>query len=144
MPGRRVWFGGLSVRRRWILQNSYDPGLAKPARRSSTRFCAPRFRGAVATVRFVRARPSSIAAVAIVAAVIGGVAVLAVGKAAGWLDSGAKKTVIVQTPAVAQAVATSKAPVAPSAKPLVGNGFDPRQIFASRAPGVVTIYAIYG
>jgi 2-alkenal reductase len=95
-------------------------------------------------VRRVRPRPASFAAVAIVAAIIGGVAVLVVGKAAGWLDNGTKKTVIVQTPAVAQAVATPKTAVAPSAKPLLGNGFDPRRIYASRSPGVVTIYAIYG
>jgi 2-alkenal reductase len=95
-------------------------------------------------VRPVRARTPPLAAVAIVAAVIGGVAALAVGKGAGWLGGGTKKTVIVQTPAVAQAVATPKTAVAPSAKPLLGNGFDPRRIYASRSPGVVTIYAIYG
>jgi 2-alkenal reductase len=95
-------------------------------------------------VRSVRERPAPIAIVAIVAAVIGGITVLVVGKAAGWLSSGTKKTVIVKTPGVAQAVATPRAAVSPSAKPLVGNGFSPSRIYTTRSPGVVTIYAIYG
>ena len=81
---------------------------------------------------------------AIVAAVIGGISVLVVGKAAGWLNTGTKKTVVVQTPAVAQAVATPRAALAPSAKPLSGSSFDPSRIYTTRSPGVVTIYAIYG
>jgi S1-C subfamily serine protease len=92
----------------------------------------------------VRDRPVSLAIVAIVAAVIGGISVLVVGKAAGWLDTGTKKTVVVQTPAVAQAVATPRAALAPSAKPLSGRSFDPSRIYTTRSPGVVTIYAIYG
>ena len=101
-------------------------------------------RAGAATVRRVRQRPAPFAAVAIVAAVIGGISVLVVGKAAGWLTTGTKKTVIVQTPGVAEPVATSKSAAAPRAKPLVGNSFDPSQIYALRAPGVVTIYAISG
>jgi 2-alkenal reductase len=92
----------------------------------------------------VRERPASLAIVAIVAAVIGGISVLVVGKAAGWLSTGTKKTVVVQTPAVAQAVATPRSALAPSAKPLAGNDFDPSRIYTTRTPGVVTIYAIYG
>jgi 2-alkenal reductase len=92
-------------------------------------------------VRFVRERPVLLA---IVAAVIGGISVLVVGKAAGWLNTGTKKTVVVQTPAVAQAVATPRAALAPSAKPLSGSSFDPSRIYATRSSGVVTIYAIYG
>ncbi len=95
-------------------------------------------------MRFVRERPVSLAIAAIVAAVIGGISVLVVGKAAGWLNTGTKKTVVVQTPAVAQAVATPRAALAPSAKPLSGNSFDPSRIYTTRSPGVVTIYAIYG
>jgi len=92
-------------------------------------------------VRFVRERPVLLA---IVAAVIGGISVLVVGKAAGWLNTGTKKTVVVQTPAVAQAVATPRAALAPSAKPLNGSSFDPSRIYTTRSPGVVTIYAVYG
>jgi 2-alkenal reductase len=36
------------------------------------------------------------------------------------------------------------AAVSPSAKPLAGNGFNPRRIYASRSAGVVTIFAQYG
>jgi 2-alkenal reductase len=92
----------------------------------------------------MRGRLAPLAVVAIAAAVIGGISVLGVGKAAGWLSTGTKKTVVVQTPGLAEAAATSKSPVSPSAKPLVGNGFDPSRIYTSRSPGVVTIYAIYG
>jgi S1-C subfamily serine protease len=92
----------------------------------------------------VRERPAPIAIVALVAAVIGGISVLVVGKAAGWLATGTKKTVIVQTPAVGEAVATPRAAVSGGGKPLTGNGFDATRIFASRTAGVVTIYAIYG
>jgi len=95
-------------------------------------------------VRSVRERPAPIAIVAIVAAVIGGISVLVVGKAAGWLSNGTKKTIVVQTPAVSQAVAAPRAAVSSSAKPLVGNGFAPSRIYSTRSPGVVTIYAIYG
>jgi S1-C subfamily serine protease len=91
----------------------------------------------------VRRRPGSLAIVAIVAAVIGGVSVLAVGKAAGWIGE-TKKTVVVQASGATEAVATPKTPLSPSAKPLTGNGFDPSRIYATRATGVVTIYAIYG
>ena len=95
-------------------------------------------------MRSVRERFAPIAIVAILAAVIGGVSVLVVGKAAGWLSNGTKKTIVVQTPAVSQAVAAPRAAVSSSAKPLVGNGFAPSRIYSTRSPGVVTIYAIYG
>jgi 2-alkenal reductase len=95
-------------------------------------------------VRSVRERSAPVAIVAIVAAVIGGISVLAVGKAAGWLSNGAKKTIVVQTPAVAQPVATPRSTIPSSAKPLAGNGFSPTAIYTTRSPGVVTIYAIYG
>ncbi len=105
---------------------------------------APTSRTHAATVRSVRERPVSLAIVAIVAAVIGGISVLVVGKAAGWLNTGTRKTVVVQTPAVAQAVATPRAALAPTAKPLSGSSFDPSRIYTTRSPGVVTIYALYG
>ena len=91
----------------------------------------------------MRERPASFAIVAVVAAVIGGVSVLGIGKAAGWLG-GTDKTVVVQAPGAAEAVATPKTTLSPSGKPLAGNGFDPSRIYATRATGVVTIYAIYG
>ena len=92
----------------------------------------------------MRARPASLATIAVVAAVIGGLAVLVIGKAAGWITTGSKKTVVVKTPTAAQAVSAPPVVVSPRAKPLTGNGFDPRRIYLSRSAGVVTIYAIYG
>jgi 2-alkenal reductase len=84
-------------------------------------------------------RSSSAAALAVVAAVLGGLAVLVVGKAAGWLDGGATKTVVItESPSRAGAAA----PVV-AAKPLVGNGFEPAQIFRTRAAGVVTIVSYF-
>jgi 2-alkenal reductase len=91
----------------------------------------------------VAGRYAPLAIVALAAAIIGGVAVLVVGKAAGWLSSGDRKTVVVQTPAAAQAV-SNREQLTPSAKPLTGNGFDPSRIYRSRAAGVVTIFAISG
>jgi S1-C subfamily serine protease len=68
------------------------------------------------------------------------VAVLVVGKAAGWIGhDGSDRTVIVREP-VGDA-GTAKPVVV--AKPLVGNGFQPAQIYKQRAAGVVTIYSFF-
>jgi 2-alkenal reductase len=82
---------------------------------------------------------SSSAAVALVAAIVGGALVLAVGKAAGWLHSGTTRTVVVQQTAPRVG---DNAPVI-AAKPLLGNGFQPAQIFARRSAGVVTIISYF-
>jgi 2-alkenal reductase len=84
-------------------------------------------------------RSSSVAALALVAAVLGGIAVLAGAKAAGWLHAGTKETVVVRQQA---ASASDNAPVV-AAKPLVGNGFQPAQLYRQRAAGVVTIIAYF-
>ena len=89
----------------------------------------------------MRARPAPLAIVAILAAVIGSGATLAIGKAAGWIGSG-KKTVVVRTPTVGTPQPASN--LSPNARPLAGNGFDPKQIYRTRSAGVVTIYALYG
>ena len=86
-------------------------------------------------------RSAPLAAVAVVAAVLGGGAALGIGKGAGWLDHGTK-TVVVRAqsaaPAALPAAATSKVPA------LAGNGFEPERLFAQRSPGVVTIFAYFG
>src|SRR5438046_2336506 len=70
-------------------------------------------------------------------------AALALGKATGWV--GGKKTVTVVRPSsVLPSGQAQPAAVAPSAKPLAGNGFNPRRIYASRSAGVVTIFSQYG
>jgi 2-alkenal reductase len=91
----------------------------------------------------VRQRPGSIAVVALVSALIGGAAVVAIGRAAGWIGTTERKTVVVRAPGVAQAVASEK-PVPESARPLAGNSFDASRIYHDRTAGVVTIYAITG
>ena len=70
---------------------------------------------------------------------IGGAAVLVVGKAAGWLPVGTTKTVVVTQPPSGSGEA---APVV-VAKPLAGNGFQPAQIFRTRSAGVVTIISYF-
>jgi S1-C subfamily serine protease len=83
-------------------------------------------------------RAGVLAAVSIVAACLGAVAVLVVGAATGWIDgdSGVRTVVLPTVPA------ESGAP-RPTASPLIGNGFDPARIYASRSEGVVTLYSYF-
>jgi len=82
-------------------------------------------------------------ALALICAVLGGAAALAIGRAAGWVGAGSTTTVFRASPVPLGNPAVPAA-VGPSAKPLAGNGFDPRKIYASRSRGVVTIFAQYG
>ena len=86
-------------------------------------------------------RSGPIAAVAVVCALLGGFGALALGKATGWVGKKQSVTVFRASPLQSQA---QPAAVAPSAKPLAGNSFNPRRIYASRSAGVVTIFAQYG
>ena len=82
-------------------------------------------------------RAGALAAVSIVAACLGAAIVLVVGAAAGWVGAdGGVRTVVVPT------VATESG-AAPTAAPLLGNGFDPAKIYANRSEGVVTIYSYF-
>jgi 2-alkenal reductase len=86
-------------------------------------------------------RAPVLAALVVAAAVLGGGAALGIGKGAGWLDEGTKTVVVraqASAPVSLPAAATSKVPA------LAGNRFDPERIFASRSPGVVTIFAYFG
>jgi len=86
-------------------------------------------------------RAGSLAAVVVVAAVLGGGAALGIGKGTGWLDQDTKTVVVraqASQPSALPASATSKVPA------LSGKGFDPQRIFAQRSPGVVTIFAYFG
>jgi 2-alkenal reductase len=85
-------------------------------------------------------RPASVVFVAIVAALLGALAALGIGNAAGWV--GDTDTVIVGTPQPRSGDPAS-APLN-TAKPLVGAGFQPARIYAARRNGVVTIYALFG
>jgi len=86
----------------------------------------------------------SLAAVAIACALVGGIAALALGKATGWVGSSSTTTVFRATPILSDTGSAVPAAVGPSAKPLAGNSFNPRRIYAKRSPGVVTIFAQYG
>jgi 2-alkenal reductase len=82
-------------------------------------------------------RAGALAAVSVVAGVVGAVAVLLVGAAAGWVGDSEVRTVVVPaTPA-------GNGSAGPAATPLLGNGFDPAKIYASRSEGVVTIYSSF-
>ena len=88
-------------------------------------------------------RPAAIAVVALVSAVIGGLSVLGLGRAAGWIEGesdGASSVVV--TTRVAESAVPAKNESPP--RPLVGNGFDPAAIYAERLAGVVTIEALFG
>ena len=65
---------------------------------------------------------------------------LVVGKAGGWLHGRTTTTVVVRQAAPS---AGESAPVV-AARPLVGNAFQPAQIFARRSVGVVTIISYFG
>ena len=86
-------------------------------------------------------RPGTLAAVGVVAAILGGGAALGIGKGAGWIGNGTK-TVVVK----AQTAAPVALPAAATSKvaPISGKAFDPEKIFAQRSPGVVTIFAYFG
>ncbi len=89
-------------------------------------------------------RSGALLAVGIVCALLGGVAALALGKATGWVGGGSTTTVFRASPIPGGTGSAAPAAVGPSARPLAGNGFDPRRIYASRSAGVVTIFAQYG
>ena len=83
-------------------------------------------------------RAGALAAVSIVAASLGAVMVLAVGSATGRIggETGVRTIVVPTAPA-------EPGGSAPTAAPLLGNGFDPARIYASRSEGVVTIYSYF-
>ena len=83
-------------------------------------------------------RAGALAAVSIVAACLGAVVVLVIGAATGWIDGDDDvRTVVLPT------VPTESGTAASAAAPLIGNGFDPARIYASRSEGVVTIYSYF-
>jgi 2-alkenal reductase len=85
-------------------------------------------------------RPGAIAVVAVVSAVIGAAAVLAIGKSAGLLDGG---TDTVFVPAADTQAGPDGARAEPVVRPLAGSGFHPARIYAARSAGVVTVYSFY-
>jgi 2-alkenal reductase len=86
-------------------------------------------------------RPAQLAAVTLVAAVLGGGAALAIGKGAGWFDEQTKTVVVNASTATAPALPAN---ATSNVAPLPGKGFNPERIFRQRSPGVVTIFAYFG
>jgi 2-alkenal reductase len=86
-------------------------------------------------------RPGQLAVTALAAAALGGLVALGAAAALGFGDDRGE-TVVLTAPADERA-ATNETPPPGSAKSLVGNGFDPAEIYRRRSPGVVTIYSIF-
>jgi S1-C subfamily serine protease len=82
----------------------------------------------------------SAAALSLISAAVGGALVLLVAVAAGWVGGTSTKTVVARAPAAS--LGDPGAPVV-VAKPLLGNGFQPAQIFRTRSAGVVTIISYF-
>ena len=88
-----------------------------------------------------RLRPLVIALVALATAVVGGAAALGIGAAVGWVGGG--ETVILSgAPRQSDEEVASPASV-PADRALPGNSFDPAGIYRDRAPGVVTVHALF-
>jgi S1-C subfamily serine protease len=79
--------------------------------------------------------------IALGVAAAGGALALAIGSGAGWIGR-QTKTIVVK----AQSAPQTELPAAvrSPAQPIPGNGFDPARIFATRSPGVVTIFSFFG
>jgi 2-alkenal reductase len=81
-------------------------------------------------------RPSVIAAVAVVSALLGGVAALTLARASGLVDDSGETVVVETMAAEAPAVGTK-------ATPELGTSFHPARIYERSSPGVVTIFALF-
>jgi S1-C subfamily serine protease len=88
-------------------------------------------------------RPASLALISLFCAGLGAAAALAIGKAAGWVDHAATRTIVLP-PAAAEPEAQATPTAVRVAKPLVGGTFDPAKLYAERAAGVVTIFSFFG
>lgn len=86
-------------------------------------------------------RRSSVVLVSLAAALLGALAALGIGSAAGWI--GDTDTVIVGAEEQAAGDPAS-VPLRSAAKPLVGGDFEPAAIYEARSAGVVTIFAFFG
>ncbi|HET8652906.1 MAG TPA: trypsin-like peptidase domain-containing protein [Gaiellaceae bacterium] len=87
-------------------------------------------------------RPSALALVALVAAVVGGLAAVVAADRSGLLGGGTE-TVFVGGSETSLPVEREIENPDGTAKPLAGNSFDPATIYQSRSGGVVTIFAFF-
>ena len=86
-------------------------------------------------------RPGAVAAVALIAAVLGGLVAVFVADRTGSDDAASTDTVFVS--GAGAALPVERALPETSVKPLLGNGFDPAAIYRARTAGVVTVYAYF-
>jgi S1-C subfamily serine protease len=85
-------------------------------------------------------RPGAVAAVALAAALVGGVFAVLLADRTGLVGGGSTGTVVVS--------GDTRLPIeqqlpANDAKPLLGNGFDPTAIYRTRSNGAVTVYSYF-
>jgi S1-C subfamily serine protease len=85
-------------------------------------------------------RPGAVVAVALAAALVGGGVAAILADRTGLGDGGSTDTVFVSGGSVAQPI---EGQVPRTAKPVLGNGFDPAAIYRSRSAGVVTVYSYF-
>jgi 2-alkenal reductase len=89
-------------------------------------------------------RPGAIAAVAVASALLGGTTALVVGKSVGWIDDDVEPRPLLVEAGDGAASDSGSEPLARNAaEPVTGNRFDPAEIYAKRAAGVVTIFALF-
>ena len=88
-------------------------------------------------------RALAVSLLSFVAAALGVAVALGIAHQAGWLEGSRSETVVVSSPSPAEP-APEPAVRPTTAKPLLGNGFDPAAIYTARSPGVVTIFAEFG
>jgi 2-alkenal reductase len=81
-----------------------------------------------------------VAVIALLAAALGGLFALGAATLLGFGDDD-DSAVVLTSPASDDSSDSSASQT--SVKPLLGNGFDPAQIYRRRSPGVVTIYSIF-
>ena len=91
-------------------------------------------------------RGGPLVVVALAAAALGAGLALAIARGAGWVghDRGVRTVVLGSAAAPSSTGSTASARAGTSARPLVGNGFDPAVIYRRRSAGVVTIFAFFG
>jgi 2-alkenal reductase len=83
-------------------------------------------------------RAGQVAVIAVIAAALGGLVALAAGSALGLGgDDGDDNSVVLTVPE------GDDGTTGDAARPMLGNGFDPAEIYRRRSPGVVTIYSVF-
>ena len=82
-------------------------------------------------------RPGPLAVVSLIAAALGALGALAIGKSEGWFRERVTTSIVVREPVFSQAARSTTI-----ARPLP-SGFAPARIYRARASGVVTIYSLF-